>query len=85
MLRKNVSCSPLRKTRIESAGDDSTRTFLLSGTSNWRMHTIRADKQLIWVRLDRDVWEWLKSYGEGYSSRLNGILRTVIENPRRGA
>lgn len=47
--------------------------------------TIRTDKQLIWVRLDREVWEWLKSYGEGYSSRLNGILRTVIENPRRGA
>jgi uncharacterized protein (DUF4415 family) len=43
------------------------------------------DKQLISVRLDRDVLEWLKGYGEGYSSRLNGILRTVMENPRRGA
>jgi uncharacterized protein (DUF4415 family) len=37
------------------------------------------DKQLIAVRLDRDVLEWLKSYGEGYSTRLNGILRTVME------
>jgi uncharacterized protein (DUF4415 family) len=37
------------------------------------------DKQLISVRLDRDVLEWLKSYGEGYSTRLNGILRTVME------
>jgi uncharacterized protein (DUF4415 family) len=37
------------------------------------------DKQLIAVRLDRDVLEWLKSYGEGYSTRLNGILRAVME------
>lgn len=38
-------------------------------------------KQLISVRLDRDVLEWLKGYGEGYSSRLNAILRAVMEHP----
>jgi uncharacterized protein (DUF4415 family) len=38
------------------------------------------DKELISVRLDRDVLTWLKSFGEtGYSSRLNGILRAVME------
>jgi uncharacterized protein (DUF4415 family) len=37
------------------------------------------DKQLIAVRLDRDVLEWLKSYGQSYSTRLNGILRAVME------
>jgi uncharacterized protein (DUF4415 family) len=37
------------------------------------------DKQLIAVRLDRAVLEWLKSYGEGYSTRLNGIPRIVME------
>jgi uncharacterized protein (DUF4415 family) len=41
------------------------------------------DKQLIAVRLDRDVLAWLKSYGEGYSTRLNGILRTVMEQRQR--
>ncbi len=35
-------------------------------------------KQLIAVRLDRDILEWLKSYGEGYSTRINHILRTVM-------
>jgi uncharacterized protein (DUF4415 family) len=35
-------------------------------------------KQLIAVRLDRDVLEWLKGYGEGYSTRINHILRTVM-------
>jgi uncharacterized protein (DUF4415 family) len=35
-------------------------------------------KQLVAVRLDRDVLEWLKGYGEGYSTRINHILRTVM-------
>ena len=37
-------------------------------------------KALVSVRLDQDVLAWFKSFGEtGYSSRLNGILRTVME------
>ena len=35
-------------------------------------------KQLIAVRLDRDVLAWLKEYGEGYSTRINHILRAVM-------
>lgn len=27
------------------------------------------------MRLDRDVLAWLKGYGEGYSTRINRILR----------
>ncbi len=42
------------------------------------------DKQLIAVRLDRDVLTWLKSYGQGYSTRINGILRAVMLNQRTG-
>src|SRR5579872_1556406 len=32
-------------------------------------------KQLVAVRLDRDVLSWLKRYGSGYSTRINAILR----------
>lgn len=38
------------------------------------------DKQLIAVRLDRDVLKWLKSYGQGYSTRVNKILREVMQH-----
>src|SRR5947209_19888372 len=31
-------------------------------------------KQLVAVRLDRDVLAWLKQYGRGYSTRINSIL-----------
>jgi uncharacterized protein (DUF4415 family) len=37
-----------------------------------------SDKQLVTARLDRDVLEWLKSYGEGYSTRMNFILRSAM-------
>jgi len=33
---------------------------------------------LVAARLDRDVYDWLKEYGEGYSTRINNILRAVM-------
>lgn len=41
-------------------------------------------KQLIAVRLDRDVLAWLKRYGSGYSTRINAILRAAM-TARRSA
>ena len=38
----------------------------------------RAPKVLVAARLDRDVYDWLKQYGEGYSTRINNILRVVM-------
>lgn len=38
----------------------------------------RPVKQQLTVRIDADVLAWLKSYGKGYQSRLNAILRSVM-------
>jgi uncharacterized protein (DUF4415 family) len=43
----------------------------------------RAPKVLVAARLDREVYDWLKQYGEGYSTRINNILRAVMEQQRR--
>jgi len=42
----------------------------------------RTSKVLIAARIDRDVYDWLQRYGKGYSTRINGILRTVMERTR---
>ena len=42
----------------------------------------RAPKVLVAARLDRDVYDWLKEYGEGYSTRINSILRAVMSRAR---
>jgi uncharacterized protein (DUF4415 family) len=39
----------------------------------------RTPKVLVAARLDRDVYDWLRQYGEGYSTRINGILRVIME------
>ena len=38
----------------------------------------RPVKRQLTVRIDADVVAWLKSYGKGYQSRLNAILRSVM-------
>ncbi len=37
-------------------------------------------RQLIAVRLDQEVLDWLRGFGPGYSTRINNILRVVMDN-----
>jgi uncharacterized protein (DUF4415 family) len=42
----------------------------------------RPPKKLVAVRLDADVFEWLRKYGAGYSTRINNVLRAVMSQER---
>jgi uncharacterized protein (DUF4415 family) len=42
----------------------------------------RTPKVLVAARLDRDVYDWLRQYGVGYSTRINNILRAVMSRAR---
>lgn len=42
----------------------------------------RAPKKLVAVRLDADVFEWIRQFGAGYSTRINEILRVVMMQQR---
>jgi uncharacterized protein (DUF4415 family) len=42
----------------------------------------RTPKVLVAARLDRDVYDWLMHYGQGYSTRINNILRAVMSRTR---
>jgi uncharacterized protein (DUF4415 family) len=42
----------------------------------------RTPKVLVAARLDREVYDWLMQYGRGYSTRINSILRAVMERAR---
>jgi uncharacterized protein (DUF4415 family) len=50
----------------------------------------RPPKRSVTMRLDGDVLEWLKSYGKGYQTRVNLLLRHAMastleigQKPRR--
>jgi uncharacterized protein (DUF4415 family) len=34
------------------------------------------------VRLDADVFEWIRQFGAGYSTRINSVLRVVMSQQR---
>jgi uncharacterized protein (DUF4415 family) len=40
----------------------------------------RPAKKLVAVRLNKELFDWLQRPGEGYSNRINTILRAVMEH-----
>lgn len=37
-----------------------------------------AGKQLVSLRVDRDVLDWFKRQGKGYQTKINAILRAYV-------
>jgi uncharacterized protein (DUF4415 family) len=68
----------------QAAGDDSGIDYSdIPPMSDEQLAQFRRSaKVLVAARIDKDVYDWLMSYGKGYSARINGILRTVMENAR---
>ncbi len=51
------------------------KSFLKKATTAWP-----PVKQQLTIRLDADVLAWLKGHGKGYQTRINRILRLVMES-----
>jgi uncharacterized protein (DUF4415 family) len=45
----------------------------------------RPVKETVTIRLDADVLDWLKQGGRGYQTRVNRILRAVMEQQLKKA
>jgi uncharacterized protein (DUF4415 family) len=43
----------------------------------------RPSKRPVTIRLDDDVIDWLKSYGRGYQTKANLLLRHAMESNRQ--
>ena len=83
-LNKRRKAALARIAKRQSAGDDSRIDYSdIPALSNEQLARFRrAPKVLVAARLDRDVYDWLKQYGEGYSTRINNILRAVMSRAR---
>ena len=73
-----------RIAKRQAAGDDSGIDYSdIPRLTNAQLAQFRrAAKVLVAARIDKEVYDWLMQYGKGYSSRINGILRTVMERTR---
>jgi uncharacterized protein (DUF4415 family) len=74
---RRLDRAPIDYSDIPPLGDE----FFKKATAVWPP----VKKQLT-IRLDADVLEWLKRDGRGYQTRINRILRVVMESqPSRTA
>jgi|HubBroStandDraft_1064217.scaffolds.fasta_scaffold192000_2 uncharacterized protein (DUF4415 family) len=73
-----------RIAKRQAAGDDSGIDYsdIPALTDEQLAQFRRTPKVLVAARLDKEVYDWLLRYGKGYSTRINGILRTVMERAR---
>jgi uncharacterized protein (DUF4415 family) len=74
-----------RIAKRQQAEDDSQIDFseIPELTAEQLRKARRVPKVLVAARIDRDVYDWLQAYGEGYSTRINAILRAVMSTGKR--
>jgi uncharacterized protein (DUF4415 family) len=74
-----------RIAKRQVAGDDSRLDYsdIPPLTEEQLAQFRRTPKVLVAARLDRDIYDWLRKYGEGYSTRINHILRGVMSRVRK--
>ena len=65
-----------RQARGDGAGIDYSDIPALSAKQLSQFK--RAPKKLVAVRLDADVFAWIRQFGAGYSTRINDVLRVVM-------
>jgi uncharacterized protein (DUF4415 family) len=68
---RRLDAMPIDYSDIPRLGEE----FFKKATAAWPP----AKKQLT-IRLDADVLDWLKGNGRGYQTRINRILRVVMES-----
>jgi uncharacterized protein (DUF4415 family) len=68
---RRLAAAPIDYSDIPPLGEE----FFAKATTAWPP----VKKQLT-IRLDADVLAWLKGHGRGYQTRINRILRVVMES-----
>ena len=69
--------------RQERGGDSAIDYSQIPALTDKQLRQLkRPAKKLVAVRLDADIFEWLQGFGAGYSTRINNVLRIVMQQGR---
>ena len=87
---KKLTAAQKRDIAVVAAKTDATIDFSdMPEVRDWTGAEIgrfyRPPKRSVTMRLDSDVLDWLKSYGHGYQTKANGLLRHAMEAHKRAA
>ena len=82
-----MSISKKRLREIEAIPDEDIDYSDIpeAGEDFWRRAELQMPqpKKGVYIRLDADVLDWLKSKGRGYQTRMNAMLRALMESDRQ--
>ncbi|MGA9866680.1 MAG: BrnA antitoxin family protein [Acetobacteraceae bacterium] len=87
---RKLTDDQLAQLRALEGREPDTADIPEAPAAHWRLATrgafFKPRKQAISLRVDMDVLDWLRSYGPGYQSRINDILRRQMasEQVREG-
>jgi len=86
-MRKGKDAQADEIRALKRQKDREINTADLPPTADWSKAVIgkfyRPIKKPLTIRLDADVLFWLKGQGKGYQTRINTILRNVMEEQSR--
>ena len=69
---------------IEQAARSDADTLLLEECDMESLEVVMPErKQSISLRVDSDVLAYFKSFGKGYQTRMNAVLRTYMQAQQR--
>ncbi len=75
--------TPAQERRLDAAPIDYSDIPPLGEEFFRKAAAAMPSKRQLTIRLDSDVLDWLKSYGSGYQTRINRILRAAMESQPR--
>jgi len=89
-MKKGLTKGQLREFKVlQEMPDDEIDYSDIPPVTDWSGAVVgkfyRPVKETVTIRLDADVLDWLKQGGKGYQTRVNKILRAVMEQKRKKA
>ncbi len=89
-MRKNLSKEQQEEIKaLQKMPDEDIDYSDIPPGTDWSRGVVgrfyRPVKETVTIRLDADVLDWLKQGGKGYQTRVNKILRAVMEQQRKKA
>ena len=89
-MKKELSKAQLEEIRaLQEMSDGEIDYSDIPPVTDWSEAVVgrfyRPVKETVTIRLDADVLDWLKRGGKGYQTRVNKILRAVMEQQRKKA
>jgi uncharacterized protein (DUF4415 family) len=80
--RKKPRARPARIRQLHASIEDDLQALMEPGAgveSRWN----RPRRQRVCLRVDIEVLDWFKGKGPGYQTRINGVLRRVMEEGKK--